>query len=385
MKILLVSGIWPPDIGGPASHGPAIGRFLGEHGHQVRAVTTADRAGPIDPGFPLTASRRDRPRLLRVSGGAVAVLAAAPRADVIYGIGMYGRSALASTVTRAPLVLKLANDPAYQRARSLGLFGGTLDEFQMPQRHPGLRALKRLRGAIVSKAARIIVPSHYLAALAGGWGLPAERISVIPNSAPAVDGLPSRDALRERLRVLSPTFVFAGRFVAEKNLNLAIAALRETPDASLVMIGDGPERDGLARAVAASGLGPRVTMKAPLTRRKTIEWLRAADAAILTSESEIFSHVAVEALVAGTPVIATSVGGVPEIVETGVNGILVPPGDARAFGQAMDSVINDRALLDALREGARQSIDRYREDSIFEAIERELELAVRPGGGPQKA
>jgi glycosyltransferase involved in cell wall biosynthesis len=378
MRILLVSGIWPPDIGGPASHGPALGRFLVDRGHEVRAVTTAEAAGPMDPGFPLTSSRRDRPRLVRLSGAAMTVLAAARWAEVIYAIGMYGRSALASTVNRVPLVLKLVCDPAYERAHRLGVFSGTEHEFQQPQRHLAVRALKRFRLLAVSRASRLVISSRHLADIARGWGLPADRISVIPNPAAPIDRSISRDALRDRLGIRFPTFVFAGRLVRAKNLPVAISALRQVPDASLVLVGDGPERDELTRVIADCGVGDRVSIKGALPRPEAIQWLRAGDAAILTSDWESFGYVVVEALAAGTPVIATSVGGVPGIIETGVNGILVPPGDARAFGEAMLSLVEDPSLLERLREGARLAGRKYCADPIFEAIERELELAVRP-------
>src|SRR4051812_25944726 len=102
LEILLVSGIWPPDVGGPASHGPAIGRFLQDRGHHVRAVTTAEHGCAIDPGFPMAVARRDRPLPLRLPAAAFGVLAAARGMDVIYAIGMYGRSALASRLLRIP-------------------------------------------------------------------------------------------------------------------------------------------------------------------------------------------------------------------------------------------------------------------------------------------
>jgi glycosyltransferase involved in cell wall biosynthesis len=118
-------------------------------------------------------------------------------------------------------------------------------------------------------------------------------------------------------------------------------------------------------------------MKGALPRQVVLDWLRAADAAVLSSDRENFPHTAVEALAAGTPVIATSVGGVPEIVETDVNGILVPPGDPQALGRAMAAVIADESLLDRLRKGARSSSARFDPDLAFASIERELELAAR--------
>jgi glycosyltransferase involved in cell wall biosynthesis len=374
MRVLIVSGIWPPEVGGPASHGPEFGRFLIDRGHQVRAVTTTRAA--VDPGFPLTVSRSDRHLPIRMPVGAMAVIAAARRADVIYATGMYARSALASLIHRVPLVLKLVKDPAYDRARSLGVFSGTLEEFQGCRTPSSVRALKWLRRVTLSRASRVVIPSRFFADMARGWGLEADRISVVPNPAPLIDRRTSREELRARLGIGFPTFVFVGRLVDAKNLPLAITALRSVPKASLVVIGDGPEREDLMRVIANSGVGERVSLKGPLPRGVAIEWLRAADAAILPSRFENFPHAAVEALAAGTPVIATAVGGVPEIVETGVTGLLVPPGDSRAFGGAMASLVEEPELRESLREGARAVSGRYRVEPIFEALERELAAAA---------
>jgi glycosyltransferase involved in cell wall biosynthesis len=382
MKILLVSGIWPPEVGGPASHGPELGAFLAGRGHRVRAVTTVGSAGPEDPGFPVVAVRKDRPRLIRHPAAAMTLLAAARGAEVIYATGMYGRSALTAALHRAPLVIKLVNDPAYERARRLGFFSGTLEDFQRPHRHPGVHFLKRLRDLTLSRASRLIIPSRYLAGIARDWGIAQDLIRVVPNPAPDIDGRISRAELRERLGVESPTFVFAGRLTPQKNLPLAISAMRHVPQASLVVIGAGPAREELLGRIADSGVGDRVKMKGALSREHAIEWMRAADASVLPSDWENFPHAAVEALAAGTPVIATAVGGVPEIVETGLNGILVPPRDSAALGRAMTSIADDSELLAALRTGALASAGHYRSETVYEQIEGELQAATAQGGNP---
>jgi glycosyltransferase involved in cell wall biosynthesis len=377
LKVLIVSGIWPPDVGGPASHAPELGRFLKERGHDVCAVTTTGPGGAKRCDFPLRTVRRQLPLAVRMPLGALAVAIAARRVDVVYATGMYARSALVSTLHRVPLLLKLVSDPAYERARRLGLYSGTLEAFQEPQRSRALRRLKALRRLTLRRASRVVIPSEYLAGFARGWGLRSDRIAVIPNPAPRMDRVSSRQELRSRLKIQGPTFVFAGRVVRQKNLPLAVAALRRVPQASLVVVGEGPEQRTLTEAVSASGLQDRVAITGALPRSSALEWIRAADAAILPSDWENFPHAAVEALAAGTPVIATSVGGVPEIVLSGVNGILVPPGDERSLAAAMASVATDSELLYKLRDGAVTTAGRYDADRTFRAIEQELETAAR--------
>jgi glycosyltransferase involved in cell wall biosynthesis len=374
MKVLITSGIWPPDVGGPASHGPELGRFLVSRGHEVEAVTAAGPTGVEPAPFPVRAVRRDRPRAVRLPAAALAIVSAARGKQVIYSAGLYTRSSLAARLSSVPLVVKLAADPAFERARRDRFgFGGSLDDFQRGGGSPRIRYLKRQRAFSLSRAARIVVPSRYLAELVTGWGVPPDRVRVVPNPAPAIDPTESRDALRRRLGVSGPTFVFAGRFVKQKNLPLAVDALRHVDGASLVLVGEGPEAGAVADAVARASLNERVWVKGAVARDTAIEWMRAADAAVLPSDWENFPHAAVEALAAGTPVIATAVGGVPEIVESGVNGLLVPRADAEALANAMMSIVREPELAARLRAGALEAGRNYGAERVYGTIASELE------------
>jgi glycosyltransferase involved in cell wall biosynthesis len=381
VKVLITSGIWPPDVGGPASHGPELGRFLVERGHEVEAVTAAGSVEVEQGSFPVRAVPRDRPLPLRLTTTALAVASATRGRQVVYSTGLYTRSSLASRLWSVPLVMKLAADPAYERARRAG-FGGSLEDFQRPYRSRRIRYLKRQRALALSRAFRIIVPSRYLARFVTGWGVPAERIRVIPNPAPAIDFGEPRAELRRRLGVSGPTFVFSGRFVRQKNLSLAVDALRRVDGAALVLVGEGPEAGTVAEAIERAGLSDRVFLKGAVARSISVDWMRAADAAVLPSDWENFPHAAVEALAAGTPVIATAVGGVPEIVENDVNGILVPAGDVDAFAAAMASLVRDSGLADRLRGAARQAATTFSAQRVYGSIADELELAASYGAAP---
>lgn len=307
--------------------------------------------------------------------GTVAVAGEARWPDVMYSTGLLYKSALAATARHVPLVVKLTTDPAFERARRLGMFVGDVTAFQR-QRGVAVRYLKLVRRAMLSRADRLVIPSRYLAEIARGWGLSPDRITVVPNPAPPVGQLASRAELRGKLGVDGTTLVFAGRLVPAKHLPLAISALRQVPRVSLVVIGDGPERQRLQELVAQLGLADRLVFKGALPRSATIEWLRAADAVLLSSAWENFPHAAVEGIAAGTPVVATAVGGVPEIIETGVNGILVPPADEQALAEAMRSVSTDAELVARLRRGAAATAAQYGADRAYEAIERELLVAA---------
>lgn len=368
MGVLVVSGIWPPDVGGPASHGPGLGRFLADRGHRVTGLASVSEP-PVQPGFPLVTASRDRPLPVRWMEAEAKLLRLARRIDVIYATGLYHRSALAATAARVPMVVKLVNDPAFERARNSGRFHGTLEEFQVAPAGGLVSALKRMRDAMLARAGAIIVPSHYLAEIVRAW-LPAPRsITVIPNPAPAETPLPGRDELRLELGVTGPSIVFAGRFVLQKNLPLLIAALRDVPDATLWLVGDGPEAGTLRAAVDEHGVGERVRMLPAVARAAAVRWMKAADVTVLPSSWENFPHAAVESLTVGTPVVATAVGGVPEIVEAEVNGLLVESGDRDGLAVALRRALHDAPTNRRLLEGAAAVGDRFSPDRLYEAAE----------------
>ncbi len=127
MKVLVVSGIWPPDVGGPASHAPDVAAFLRSHGHGVEVVVTAS-AAPAPEAYPVRWVRRSLPKgAIHVRTG-LEVARRAARADVVYTTGMFGRSAFGARLARRPYVIKLTADPAFERARRRGIVGGDVDD-----------------------------------------------------------------------------------------------------------------------------------------------------------------------------------------------------------------------------------------------------------------
>ena len=146
---------------------------------------------------------------------------------------------------------------------------------------------------------------------------------------------------------------------------------------SLVVLGDGPERAALERRSAELGLAGRVRFLGAGTRDDVVRLFRAADAALLTSAWENLPHTLLEALAVGTPVIATAVGGVPEVVRDGENGLLVPPGDVEAIAAAIERLLGDAPLRAALAAAAAPSVAELAEPRILGRIVAELEAAVR--------
>jgi glycosyltransferase involved in cell wall biosynthesis len=376
VRALIVSGIWPPDVGGPASHAPDVAAFLCERGHDVEVVTTAN-AAPAIAGYPVHWIARSLPKGAIHARTAYEIARRAAHADVVYTTGMFGRSSLGASIARRPYVVKLTADPAFERARRRGIVGGNVDEFQGGSGGTASRVLRIARDAELKRAAHVFTPSSYLRELALSWGVPAERVSVLPNPAPSLPALAPRDELRRSFGLRGPTLAFAGRLTAQKSLRVALEAVASVDGVSLLIAGEGDERARLERDVAELGLDERVRFLGALPRARVVELFAAADASILSSMWENFPHTVVEALAVGTPVLATASGGVGEVVHDGENGLLVPLGDSQALGAALRRYFEEDGLRDRLRAAAAPSVAEYAPERIFAQLEEALQRVAR--------
>ncbi len=368
MKVLIVSGIWPPDVGGPASHAPELAAFLRGRGHDVSVVTTAD-SEPALEAYRVDWISRRLPVGVRHVAVAERVRCRARGADVVYATSMIGRAALGAAAARRPLVIKLTTDEAYERAQRRGLFDGDMDAFQAVDGDFRVRALRRSRNAALGRAIRVLCPSAYLRDMAVSWGVPPERLLVVPNPAPDLPPLPSRDEARAAFGIDGPTLAFAGRIGRQKSLEVGLAAVAQVAGVSLLVAGDGPERAELQRCAGDLHLGERARFLGPLPRDKVLELFRAADASLLSSAWENFPHAVIESLAVGTPVIATRVGGVPEVVTDGENGLLVPAGDPKALAAAIHRFYGETGLRERLAVAAAPSVAGYGLEEILARIE----------------
>ena len=133
-----------------------------------------------------------------------------------------------------------------------------------------------------------------------------------------------------------------------------LAAAR--PGLRLTLVGDGPERPALEARAAELGLGARVAFTGYLTQDQVADTLARADALALPSFAEGVPVVLMEAMATGLPVVTTRIMGIPELVEDGVSGLLVPPGDLDALTAALDRLAGDPAGAAAMGRAGRAKV-----------------------------
>ncbi|MHA6203856.1 glycosyltransferase family 4 protein [Dyella soli] len=203
-----------------------------------------------------------------------------------------------------------------------------------PLLRPQIRAA--LRGA-----SAVVTVSQALAGKAAGLGVPPSRIHVIYNGVdPALFSPGSRDQARWRLKLLpdSPLVLYVGNLKANKGcidlLEAFPALLAKQPSARLVYLGAGACHATLVARAKALGCAERVHLAGAVSHEETAHWFHAADLLCLPSHNEGVPNVVLEAMACGTPVVATRVGGIPEVLPEHA-GILVPAHDRHALAEAL--------------------------------------------------
>ncbi|MGY0798302.1 glycosyltransferase [Lysobacter sp. A286] len=201
---------------------------------------------------------------------------------------------------------------------------------------------RQLTRAVVGAARRLLVVSEDLGRMAvRDYGAEPGRVRAIPNGCDAALFQPAdRAAARHELGLPGDAEIvlYVGRLVAEKGLRELVTSTRvlsaQRPGLQTVLVGEGPLQAELAGAIAAADPSLPLRLVGSQSPSRVARWMAAADVITLPSYSEGHPNVLVEALACGRPVVATDVGGIPEVVD-GHCGVLIPTRDAAALSAAL--------------------------------------------------
>jgi glycosyltransferase involved in cell wall biosynthesis len=382
MRVLLIANTLPPrDVSGVGEQVLQLAAGLREKGDVVEVLGRGPggAAGP-KVFFPLAvvpavwrALRGFRPHVVQVheSDGALAALLVAVVAPLLAP-----RPLLVALLQVSYVEELRAVRPLVAGGRVLGRPGGVELRFRW-LKAPFQIALGRLTAFL---ADLVLAPS---AATAGeirrDYGV--SEAGVLPN---VTGGLDVEPALQDGETAEAGGFLlFVGRLRIRKGVEVLLEALREVrtrhPGARLLIAGDGEHRAALERKVAELGLGPAAVFLGRCGASRVRGLLRGAAALVVPSTYEGMPLVVLEAMEAGVPVVASRVSGIPEVVEDGVTGWLVPPEDPGALAAALARVLADPD--EARRRGGagRRRVDERFRPAVAAEIWRKAVLARIPG------
>lgn len=372
MNVLIITGIFPPDIGGPASYVPAIAAALRERRHFVSVITLSDTINHDDSiyTYPIIRILRSTFKPWRLLKTIRTICSAGRQADVLFIHGLALEATIANLILKKPLVQKVVGDFAWERASALNLTQDSVDEFQRNRYGIRVEWLKKLRTFWVKQSDAVIIPCAYFKPILQKWGVPEQKIIIIYNADIKITAVyHDKPQLLQQLDTTQPVLVAVGRLYPYKNFDAIIKTMHALPEAHLFIIGDGPMRLHLEKLIADEQVQDRVHLTGSLPRADVFSFLSHADLFILNSTHETFPHVVLEAFHAGTPVIATNTGGTPEIIRHGYNGILIPPGNPDALKAALQEVLHNRDMQKTLVAQGRETLKNFNWTTLVEQTE----------------
>lgn len=325
-KIVFAAGIASPDIGGPATY---VEKLAGELKQPV-----------------ISYSRRLKkyPKGLKHFLYFLCLLWLARATDVIYAQNSTSAglpALLAAKLLRKRFVLKVVGDAAWEQKEG---------------------NLRPIQGYVARNAHRIIVPSQYVKKMVMGWGAPQEKIEVIYNAVEqSYNQNLSKEEAKNKIGISGDIILSIGRLAPWKGFDDLIAImpdlLKINPEFRLVIVGEGeqelPEQEGV-----------RLVGKVP--HEQVPLYFKAADIFILNSGYEGLSHVILEAMQIGVPVIASREGGNPELIEDGFNGFLVEYKNREQIEHAILKLWQDKPLQDKFVSNSQKKLKNFTWENLLE-------------------
>ncbi|MCX6718809.1 MAG: glycosyltransferase family 4 protein [Candidatus Taylorbacteria bacterium] len=355
MKILFATGIYPPDIGGPATYAKLLFDQLPKRGFEVRVISFGEV--------------RKLPKIVRHLVYACKLFMAAFSVDIIFAQDTVSAAFPALWVVkilRKRFIVRVPGDYAWEQATQRFGVDDSIDEFQNKRYGMKVEFLRKIQRMVVNGADAVITPSLYFKDLVSKWVKKPEKVFCIYNgidltSIPAFNG-----------KVEPKTIISAGRLVPWKGFVSLIKWMKDLPDWKLSIAGDGPMRRGLEDLTLETGVKDRVTFLGQVPRGELIERIQKSEVFVLNTSFESFSFQIVEAMAAGTPVVATDIGNLAEIIDDGVSGILLKPDDEKAFVLSIQKLSSDTDYRNRMIAAAKDKAKRFSVETTLDMVANRL-------------
>ena len=317
MKILITVGIYPPDIGGPASFVPRIAKLLEQNECEVTVICLSNEKILDNEPYKIIRILRNQNLIIRWIKTVFNMIAYGRDAELIFVNGLPMEAYIANLFLRKKLIRKIVGDWAWERGRNKGITNDSFDEFQKNKHNLHLEIAKFSRGWTATKADLVITPSMHLKEVVKNWGVLENNLQVIYNGTkiqPIID--------KQENEVLH--FVTVGRLAPWKNIDKIIQAMALLNDKGFNFIfnivGSGPIDEKLKKLVTDLKLEEKIFF---LGQKKTNELNKIylnSDIYIQASGYEGLPHVILEAINFNLSIISTPIGGTNEILLNGKNG-----------------------------------------------------------------
>ncbi len=374
MKILIATGIYPPDIGGPATMLAALSKALEDNGFEVKILTYSDEILKDEKNI-FRIGRKQNSLLMHLKYF-LKMLKLSRWADVVYVTDTYSVGYFAywlKRITGKQYILRFAGDSAWETAVNKGWTRDYITDFQEKVYDKKIEKIKERRKIILVNADRIIAVCNFLGELAARIGVSREKIKVIYNSIDFAKREGRRIGLRERFGKDAKIMVYSGRLVPWKGISTVIKIMpkliNKLGNVNFLVLGDGPESEKLKKLASGIDVREKVHFLGRISHDEIINYLRESDLFVLNTNYEGLSHAILEAMDSGAPVVTTAVGGNPEIIDNGKDGLLIHYNNKEELFEAAVKILTNDDFKKSLIENAKEKLKKFNwEQNVKETI-----------------
>ena len=311
MRVLVTVGIFPPDIGGPATFVPKIAKyFQDELNYEIEILTLSDNNNSnIKDDFSVKRIDRNLPIIYRWLKTIFTIYKLGKNKDLIFVNGLGTEATIANIFLKKKIIRKIVGDPVWERAYSKAKISESFDEFQVKNYGFSISFQKKVRSFSIKKSDIVVTPSQHLKNFILNLGF-KNKIEIINNGV----FIPEENTNIFTNDQINITIV--SRLVSHKNIGKIIKAISDlnSPLINLNIIGDGPELNQLQKISLESNNKDNIIFHGKLNRDEIDHIFLNSDIYIQASNYEGLPHSLLEAMSYGIPVLCTPVGECKEIL-----------------------------------------------------------------------
>lgn len=359
-KILVVTGIYPPDIGGPATYIPQLCAQLHKLGYKVHLVSLTDKLNGkrIDEPWDRTFVSRALWKPLRISKTILVIFRHSLGSRAIFTNGLYEEVAIVTLLHKKKrVVAKIVGDPVWERYKNRTENTVEIEAFnQSFLRRPYSFQRKLLKWSL-NRFSEITCPSEQLKGLITKWGV-RKKITVVKN------GIECHEVVR-----LKPDYdlVTVSRLVKWKNLDRLILALANR-DYSLAICGEGPERSNLEKLALENQV--KVDFLGQVTGERLDSVINKSKVFVLLSTYEGLSFALLESMMSGKRILVSNAKGNTDVIRNYENGLIVDPTNLEQISTALDTLIKNESA------GEKMSLLAHQNAVEFYCAERQIDKMI---------
>ena len=347
MNILITVGIFPPDVGGPASFVPKITNHLINMDNKVKIICLADEENLLlEDELDVFRIKRSTYLPIRWFKTISLIIKHGRKSDILFVNGLGVEAAIANLYLRKKIVRKIVGDPVWERFYNKKRTSETFDDFQNLKHNLNVRIQKLIRNWSISSSEVVITPSDHLKEFINRTN-PKTEVLKINNGIEITEFKRSKTPLHEF------NILINSRLVVQKNIHLVIEAMGSIKnlDINLKIIGEGGEFERLEDLITNLKIQNRVKMIGKVENSLISEFLKTSNLFIQASDYEGLPHSILEAINYEVPILSTEVGGCKDLLDNGDRGFIISsPQNKQQIAEKIDYIYEnyDIALTKAV-------------------------------------